>query len=110
MSEITQKTMTTWERLMILTIVGKMPANAETSLVRKVIKILDVVEFTEAEKATMPPGDRPLSEEELGRVWDVWINDPDALTVAKAAVKGHTGFQGADARRMLPLLEKLGID
>lgn len=110
MSETTKKTMTTWERLVIQNIVGKMPAASEVSLLRKVIRILDVAELTADEKAQLVVEEnRPLTDEELDRPWDVWVNDPDALAVLKAAVKAHQ-WQGAEARRALVLLEKLGVE
>lgn len=112
MSETTSKTMTTWERLVIQSIVGKMPAASDVSLLRKVIRILDVVELSAAEKAELGAAEkenRPLTDAELDKPWEVWVNDPDALTVLKATMKTHQ-WQGADARRALVLLEKLGVE
>lgn len=109
--------LTTWDRVTIsMNIIGALQIS-DARTMRKAAKILDAVELTEEEKAQIEfrfdeYGARWKDDDKVeSRLWDIEINDPDALVLLKEKVANPPRpFLGAQRKQVLRLYAELGIE
>ena len=102
--------LTTWERLTISQLIGRLQDDA--ALLHKAIRIFDAVELTDEEKGEInlrQVGDS-LIWDEPERRWDVSIKDRDAASLVRMTVGAHGSWPAAKAREVAGLHETLGLD
>jgi hypothetical protein len=96
----------TWERLMLIRIVGSLTGDAR--LYHKTNKILDVIEMTQKELMEIEfrqEGD-DLKWDDVSRLWELEIKDRDAKTVIHLALRKYQGYKGRDRAQINPLWAK----
>lgn len=100
--------LTIWDRLVIAGLIGAM-TNVDVATIRKAAKVLDLVEISDGERATIN-----MRVEEGMLMWDDDYEreiafDGDILTFLRERVASHQGWQGSDARRVVRLLRMLDL-
>jgi hypothetical protein len=108
--------LTTWDRIMVGVIVGAKDGDAK--FMRKATKILQAMEFNDGERdsigmKSVDQGGGTFNvtwndEGDAPKIWEVELNDPDALVLLKDVVKSHT-WKGSQHKQAIPLFDRLGI-
>lgn len=108
-------TLTTWERISLVDVVGQVRGNLAT--LRKAGKALDVLELTDEEEEeielvrTLGPEGSVIQWNDKGdqRTWEVEIGDKEAAAIVKRAFVQHEGWRVGERERVEALAEKLGV-
>lgn len=104
-------TLNTWERVTLTLLVGRVSGNV--AVMRKAMKALDALELSDDEKgavgfAALPSGS--LRWEDGEKTFDVEIPDKEAAALVKRVFRENQEWQGIDAKRVVALAEKLGVE
>jgi hypothetical protein len=97
---------TTWERVQLIAIVGGVTGSA--AQIRQAGRLLDVLEFTEAEAAAvgLVQTDSQLGWRDAEKVWPLDL-PAGATGLMRKALQDYAGFQARDRRHIAALMAKL---
>lgn len=107
--------LTAWERATLVAIINN--TRGDAGAMRKCIKLLDVLELTQEERANLNVRNVPTPEG-VGLTWDITkepaegyfidFKDGNLLAYMQQLLKGDGLFSGVDARKVIVLIDKLG--
>lgn len=97
---------TTWERVQLVAIVGAITGSA--AQIRAAGRLLDVLEFTEAEAAAvgLVQTEGALAWRDADKVWPLEL-PAGATGLMRKAAQDYAGFQARDRRWIRALMDKL---
>lgn len=115
MSEIATFTLTTWERMSLLAILGELRGNL--ALLRRAGKAMDALELSEADREeigfnriTTPRGEVVYQWLDQARAFEIEIGDQESVALVRQAAQQYEGWSVVDLDRVEALLAKLGAD
>ena len=101
---------TTWQRVMLVQIVGNMRGNLLR--IRKANKALDVLELSDKEKEQVGYLDLPDGSsrwQDTEHRWDLEIKDKEAAHLVKVEAKRFADWPASMAEQVFDLAEQVGI-
>jgi hypothetical protein len=102
--------LTTWQRMACIQALNAMTGHI--SLIRKGIKLLDILEMSEQERVEigMVLQDDVLTWQDKTRKWPLEITDGNLAEHLRRAVQGFQGWPQGSGREVVGLFDQLGIE